>query len=100
MSTIIRFGIDLAKDSFAICGIDERGAVALRKTLGRHNSTKKRKTRRPSRPINTSLDRAQSELPYGVPPESHTSSPVKALVAPACSKPSVCVEPTGAGETK
>ena len=35
MSTIIRFGIDLAKNSFAICGIDERGAVALRKTLAR-----------------------------------------------------------------
>lgn len=35
MSNIIRFGIDLAKTSFAICGVDEHGKVVLRKTLTR-----------------------------------------------------------------
>jgi transposase len=35
MSKIIRFGVDLAKNSFAICGVDELGKVALRKTLTR-----------------------------------------------------------------
>lgn len=35
MSTIIRFGIDLAKNSFAICGVDEREHVRFRKTLRR-----------------------------------------------------------------
>lgn len=35
MSNIIRFGIDLAKNSFAICGVDDTGNVAVRKTLNR-----------------------------------------------------------------
>lgn len=35
MSNIIRFGIDLAKNSFAICGIDDNGHVVVRKTLNR-----------------------------------------------------------------
>jgi transposase len=33
--TIIRFGIDLAKNSFAICGVDPAGKIGLRKTLKR-----------------------------------------------------------------
>lgn len=35
MSTIIRFGIDLAKRSFAVCGVDRHGKVQERKTLKR-----------------------------------------------------------------
>jgi len=36
MSTkIIRFGLDLAKSSFSICGVDEHGHIVLRKTLTR-----------------------------------------------------------------
>lgn len=35
MSHIIRFGIDLAKNSFAVCGVDEHGKVVLRKSLSR-----------------------------------------------------------------
>lgn len=35
MSNIIRFGIDLAKNSFAICGVDDRGNIRVRKTLQR-----------------------------------------------------------------
>lgn len=35
MNTIIRFGIDLAKNSFAICGVDQHGKTQLRKTLAR-----------------------------------------------------------------
>jgi len=35
MSTIIRFGIDLAKNSFAVSGVDEHGNIAFRKTLSR-----------------------------------------------------------------
>jgi transposase len=35
MSTIIRFGIDLAKNSFAVSGVDEHGKIAFRKTLSR-----------------------------------------------------------------
>lgn len=35
MSHIIRFGIDLAKNSFAVCGVDGHEKVALRKTLKR-----------------------------------------------------------------
>jgi transposase len=35
MSTIIRFGIDLAKNSFAVSGVDESGKIAFRKTLSR-----------------------------------------------------------------
>ncbi len=35
MNNIIRFGIDLAKNSFAICGVDENGKIQLRKTLKR-----------------------------------------------------------------
>lgn len=31
MSNIIRFGIDLAKSSFAVCGIDEHGKIVLKK---------------------------------------------------------------------
>jgi hypothetical protein len=32
---IIRFGIDLAKSSFAVCGVDENEHIMLRKTLNR-----------------------------------------------------------------
>lgn len=32
---IIRFGIDLAKSSFAVCGVDENEHITLRKTLNR-----------------------------------------------------------------
>lgn len=32
---IIRFGIDLAKSSFAVCGVDENEHITLRKTLSR-----------------------------------------------------------------
>jgi transposase len=35
MSKIIRVGIDLSKNSFAICGVDENGHIVLRKTLNR-----------------------------------------------------------------
>ena len=35
MNTIMRFGIDLAKNSFAICGVDQTGSIQLRKTLAR-----------------------------------------------------------------
>lgn len=35
MSTIIRFGLDLAKNSFVICGVDTLGKIVLRKTLKR-----------------------------------------------------------------
>jgi transposase len=35
MSTIIRFGIDLAKNTFATCGVDEHGKIALKKPLAR-----------------------------------------------------------------
>lgn len=35
MSNIIRFGIDLAKNSFAVCGIDEHGKIVFKKTLTR-----------------------------------------------------------------
>jgi len=35
MNNIIRFGIDLAKNSFAICGVDANGKIQLRKTLTR-----------------------------------------------------------------
>lgn len=35
MNTIIRFGIDLAKNSFAICGVDLHGKILLLKTLNR-----------------------------------------------------------------
>ena len=35
MNTIIRFGIDLAKNSFAICGVDLHGKIQLLKTLTR-----------------------------------------------------------------
>lgn len=35
MSNIIRFGIDLANNTFAICGVDDIGKVAVRKTLNR-----------------------------------------------------------------
>lgn len=35
MSNIIRFGIDLAKNSFAVCGVDKYERVQLRKTLKR-----------------------------------------------------------------
>ena len=35
MSTIVRFGIDLAKNSFAIAGVDELDKVVLKKTLRR-----------------------------------------------------------------
>lgn len=31
--TIIRFGIDLAKNSFAVCGVDDREQVVLQRTL-------------------------------------------------------------------
>lgn len=34
---ISRLGIDLAKEVFELCGVDERGAVVLRKTLRRRN---------------------------------------------------------------
>ena len=33
--TIIRFGVDLAKSSFAVCGMDERGKICLQRTLHR-----------------------------------------------------------------
>jgi len=33
--TIIRFGIDLAKSSFAVCGVDTHGKIVLRKTVKR-----------------------------------------------------------------
>jgi transposase len=32
---IIRFGLDLAKNSFALCGVDTHGKIVLRKTLKR-----------------------------------------------------------------
>ncbi len=35
MSTIIRFGLDLAKSSFAVCGVDAAERVVLRKTMAR-----------------------------------------------------------------
>lgn len=35
MSTIIRFGLDLAKNSFSVCGVDTREHVVMRKTLRR-----------------------------------------------------------------
>lgn len=35
MSTIIRFGVDLAKNTFSLCGVDKHGAVVLKKTLKR-----------------------------------------------------------------
>jgi len=35
MSTIIRFGLDLAKNTFSICGFDACGKVVLRKTVSR-----------------------------------------------------------------
>lgn len=35
MNTIIRFGIDLAKNSFAVCGVDSREQIVLQKTLKR-----------------------------------------------------------------
>lgn len=35
MSIIIRFGIDLAKNSFAVCGVDEHEKIVLRKSLKR-----------------------------------------------------------------
>ncbi|MDN5940185.1 MAG: IS110 family transposase [Salinisphaera sp.] len=35
MSKIIRFGIDLAKNTFAICGVDAREQIVLQKTLKR-----------------------------------------------------------------
>lgn len=35
MSVIMRFGLDLAKQSFAVCGVDARDNVVLRKTLKR-----------------------------------------------------------------
>lgn len=35
MNHIIRFGIDLAKNSFAICGVDQHGKIQLLKTLAR-----------------------------------------------------------------
>lgn len=36
MTMIIRFGIDLAKSSFAICGVDRHEHIALRRVLKRH----------------------------------------------------------------
>jgi transposase len=35
MSNIIRFGVDLAKNSFAICGVDKHDKVVFKKTLVR-----------------------------------------------------------------
>lgn len=35
MSNITRFGIDLAKSPFAVCGIDTNGKIAFKKTLAR-----------------------------------------------------------------
>jgi len=35
MSNIIRFGIDLAKNSFAVYGVDANGHGAVRKTRNR-----------------------------------------------------------------
>src|ERR1700739_2876388 len=35
MSTIIRFGLDLAKNTFSICGVDAQGKVVLRKMVPR-----------------------------------------------------------------
>ena len=35
MSTIIRFGLDLAKNTFSICGVDAAGRVVLRKMVSR-----------------------------------------------------------------
>ncbi|MDX1488646.1 MAG: IS110 family transposase [Acidiferrobacterales bacterium] len=35
IAVIIRFGIDLAKSSFAVCGVDENEHIVLRKTLNR-----------------------------------------------------------------
>jgi transposase len=35
MSLIIRFGLDLAKNSFAICGVDAVERIQIRKTLSR-----------------------------------------------------------------
>lgn len=36
MNSIARFGIDLAKQSFAICGVDASGTIVLQKILKRH----------------------------------------------------------------
>jgi len=35
MSTIVRFGLDLAKNTFALCGVDAQGRLVLRKSLSR-----------------------------------------------------------------
>ncbi len=35
MSTIIHFGLDLAKNTFSICCTDDRGHIVLRKTVSR-----------------------------------------------------------------
>lgn len=35
MSSIIRFGLDLAKNTYAVCGVDAAGRVVLRKSLAR-----------------------------------------------------------------
>lgn len=35
MSTIIRFGLDLAKNSFSVCGVDAHEKVQVRKSLKR-----------------------------------------------------------------
>ena len=35
MSSIIRFGLDLAKSSFAICGVDVAERIVLRRTVSR-----------------------------------------------------------------
>jgi transposase len=32
---IIRFGLDLAKNSLAVCGVDTHGKIVLRKSLKR-----------------------------------------------------------------
>lgn len=36
MNSIVRIGIDLAKQSFAICGVDASETIVLQKTLKRH----------------------------------------------------------------
>ncbi len=36
MSTIIRFGLDLAKNTFSICGVDGDERIVLRKTISRN----------------------------------------------------------------
>ena len=33
LSTIVRFGLDLAKNTFSICGVDAAGRVVLRKMV-------------------------------------------------------------------